>query len=228
VRAGRYRRHHHRGPRLWQAGLWFRILRGPRPERPAGHAHHQDAAPVIVAQRLRKGSCGSPRGAKRLVADVGHGQELRSGPAGAKILLRADSAFYGRGPVLAAVRAGAQVSVTVRLNAKVKAAISAIPEDAWQAIDYTDAVFDQNTSAGSQPRRSPRFRSPRSPHRRRSTRSPGASSCAGSPTSTSTPGRRACSRPGASTRSSPPAPWTPWPLTRSTAVTRLSNKFTPT
>jgi hypothetical protein len=26
------------------------------------------AAPVIVAQRLRKGSCGAPRGAKRLVA----------------------------------------------------------------------------------------------------------------------------------------------------------------
>ncbi|GAA5018716.1 hypothetical protein GCM10023317_60420 [Actinopolymorpha pittospori] len=28
------------------------------------------AAPVIVAQRLRKGSCGSARGAKRLVADA--------------------------------------------------------------------------------------------------------------------------------------------------------------
>ena len=29
-----------------------------------------NSAPVIVAQRLRKGSCGSPRGAKRLVADA--------------------------------------------------------------------------------------------------------------------------------------------------------------
>jgi hypothetical protein len=29
-----------------------------------------DTAPVIVAQRLRKGSCGSPRGAARLVADA--------------------------------------------------------------------------------------------------------------------------------------------------------------
>ncbi len=28
------------------------------------------AAPMVVAQRLRKGSCGSPRGAKRLVADA--------------------------------------------------------------------------------------------------------------------------------------------------------------
>ena len=42
-------------------------------------------APVVVAQRLRKGSCGSPRGAKRLVADAlttvsklhdGHGKPL--------------------------------------------------------------------------------------------------------------------------------------------------------
>jgi len=31
------------------------------------------SAPVVVAQRLRKGSCGSPRGAKRLVAGVTDG-----------------------------------------------------------------------------------------------------------------------------------------------------------
>ena len=54
----------------------------------------KDAAPVIVAQRLRKGSCGSPRGAKRLVADaLATVKKLRSGPAGAQVLLRADSAF---------------------------------------------------------------------------------------------------------------------------------------
>ena len=29
-----------------------------------------ESAPVVVAQRLRRGSCGSPRGAKRLVADA--------------------------------------------------------------------------------------------------------------------------------------------------------------
>jgi hypothetical protein len=75
------------------------------------------AAPVIVAQRLRKGSCGSPRGAKRLVTDaLATVKKLRTSPAGVKVLLRADSAFYGHGPVGAAVRAGAQVSVTVRLD----------------------------------------------------------------------------------------------------------------
>jgi hypothetical protein len=31
------------------------------------------SAPLVVAQRLRKGSCGSPRGAKRLVADAAGG-----------------------------------------------------------------------------------------------------------------------------------------------------------
>jgi Transposase DDE domain len=105
------------------------------------------AAPVIVAQRLRKGSCGSPRGAKRLVTDaLATVKKVSGGPVGAKILLRADSAFYGRGAVLAAVRAGAQVSVTVRLDPRVKAAIAAIPADGWAPIEYTDAVFDQTTN----------------------------------------------------------------------------------
>jgi len=108
----------------------------------------KDTAPVIVAQRLRKGSCGSPRGAKRLVTDaLTTVKRLRPHPAGTKVLVRADSAFYGRGPVLAAVRAGAQVSVTVRLDPRVRAAIAAIGDDAWQAIEYTNAVFDQTTGA---------------------------------------------------------------------------------
>ena len=106
------------------------------------------AAPVIVAQRLRKGSCGSPRGAKRLVTDaLATVRKLRTGPTGGKVLLRADSAFYGHGPIGAAVRAGAQVSVTVRLDPTVKAAIAAIPNDAWQTIEYTNAVFDQTSQA---------------------------------------------------------------------------------
>jgi hypothetical protein len=105
----------------------------------------KDSAPVIVAQRLRKGSCGSPRGAKRLVTDALRTvRDLSAGSQGPP-LVRADSAFYGRGLVLAAVRAGADVSVTVRLDAKVKTAIAAIADDAWEAIEYTDAVFDQAT-----------------------------------------------------------------------------------
>src|SRR6478735_3171632 len=54
-------------------------------------------APVIVAQRLRKGSCGSPRGAARLVADaLKTVRAMTRGPGGTASapLLRADSAFY--------------------------------------------------------------------------------------------------------------------------------------
>jgi hypothetical protein len=47
--------------------------------------------------------------------------------------------------VLAAARAGADVSVTVRLDPKVKATIEAIPPEAWEPIEYTDAVFDETT-----------------------------------------------------------------------------------
>ena len=103
-------------------------------------------APVIVAQRLRKGSCGSPRGAARLVADaLKTVRAMTGGPGGTASapLLRADSAFYGRATIGAAIRAGADVSVTVRLNPQVKRTIAAIADDAWTAIEYPDAVFDE-------------------------------------------------------------------------------------
>ena len=100
------------------------------------------AAPVVVAQRLRKGSCGSPRGARRLVADA---LKTTNALSDAKALVRADSAFYGRGLVGAAIRAGADVSVTVRMDPKVKAAIATIDDQAWTTIEYTDAVFDEAT-----------------------------------------------------------------------------------
>ena len=47
------------------------------------------SAPVILAQRLRRGSCGSPRGGKRLVADaLSTLSTLATNQAGAKPLLR--------------------------------------------------------------------------------------------------------------------------------------------
>jgi hypothetical protein len=101
-----------------------------------------DTAPVVVAQRLRKGSCGSPRGAKRLVADA---LKTVGSTSPANVLVRADSAFYGTATVGAAIGAGADVSVTVRMDPKVKAAIATIGEDAWTPIEYTDAVFDEQT-----------------------------------------------------------------------------------
>ena len=102
------------------------------------------SAPVIVAQRLRKGACGSPRGAKRLVGDAVRQARRLLGPT-ARVLVRMDSAFYGRGAVHAALAGGAAVSVTVRMDKAVKKAIAAIAEDAWTTIEYTDAVLDEAT-----------------------------------------------------------------------------------
>ena len=101
-------------------------------------------APVIVAQRLRKGACGSPRGARRLVGDaVRTTRRLLSTTA--LVLVRMDSAFYGRGAVHAAIKGGAAVSVTVRMDQAVKKAIAAIDSDAWTTIEYTDAIFEEAT-----------------------------------------------------------------------------------
>src|SRR3954452_347063 len=101
------------------------------------------SAPLVVAQRLRRGSCGSPRGARRLIADA-LATLARLAP-GRAVLLRADSAFYGADTVGAAVCAGAEVSVTVRQDRRVKASIAAIAEDAWTPIGYRHAVFDQTS-----------------------------------------------------------------------------------
>jgi hypothetical protein len=109
------------------------------------------AAPVVVAQRLRKGACGSPRGAARLVADalatlrrVRARDDADSAPG--RVLVRADSAFYGHATVSAAIKGGADVSITVRLDKRVKAAIATITDDAWTTINYTDAIFDEDTA----------------------------------------------------------------------------------
>ena len=70
-------------------------------------------------------------------------RRLRSPHWKVKPLLRADSAFYGHPTVAAAIRGGAQVSITVRLDPKVKAAIADIGPAAWTPIEYTDAIYDE-------------------------------------------------------------------------------------
>jgi hypothetical protein len=98
------------------------------------------AAPVIVATRLRKGSANSARGAARLVADAL--KTSRACGANGLLVVRADSAFYGRDVVAAITRAKARFSITARQDCAVKRAIAAISEDAWTTIRYPHAVFD--------------------------------------------------------------------------------------
>lgn len=102
------------------------------------------SAPVIVAQRLRKGASGSPRGAARIVADALKTITRLPGQK-SPVLLRADSAYYGSATINAARKAGAAVSITARQDPAVKRAISTIPEAAWTTIEYTDAIFDTTT-----------------------------------------------------------------------------------
>ncbi len=137
------------------------------------------AAPIIVSSRPRKGPTNSARGAKKFVSDtLATVKRLRSPTAKGMLLLRADSAHDVSAVIKAALRAGAMVSITARLNSLVKAGISTIPETAW-----TTPMRSSTTppGSGSPTRKSPRSPSPRSaPRRRRANKSLDASSCAAS------------------------------------------------
>jgi len=100
------------------------------------------AAPVIAATRLRGGTANSARGAASMAAEAISAARL-AGCTGL-LLFRVDSAYYSAA-VLDAIRAGgAYFSVTVPMHAKVRAAIAAIPEDAWVPVTYPRAVWDED------------------------------------------------------------------------------------
>jgi len=104
------------------------------------------AAPIIIASRLRKGPANSARGAAKFVSDtLATVKRLRSPTATGMLLLRADSAYYASTVMKAAIHAGAQVSITARMNSLVKTAISTIPEAGWTPIEYTNTIFDDTT-----------------------------------------------------------------------------------
>lgn len=98
-------------------------------------------APVIAAQRLRRGDVGSPRGAARAALDA-LALIRRTHLAGRAVLLRADCAFYSHTLVRAVLATGADVSITVRMDPAVKRAIASIEEGTWTTIKYTDALYD--------------------------------------------------------------------------------------
>ena len=109
-------------------------------------ASTSSSAPVILAQRLRKGQTGSPKGAARIVGDaLATLRRMNTAKGSPRVLVRADSAFYGHATVGTALRSGADVSVTVRMDPAVKAAITTIRDDAWTTIAYTDAIRDETT-----------------------------------------------------------------------------------
>ena len=103
------------------------------------------AAPVIAAARLRGGNAASARGAASLAAQaIATAREC--GCTG-MIVVRLDSAFYNAAVTGAIRRAGARFSVTVPMNASIRAAIAAIPGDAWTPIRYPRAIWDDQLDA---------------------------------------------------------------------------------
>jgi hypothetical protein len=100
------------------------------------------AAPVVAASRLRGGNAGSARGAAGLVAEA-IGVARAAGATG-QVLVRADSAYCSTAVLGACRRAAATFSVTIRLDRTVRAAIAGIPETAWTAIRYPQAVWDDD------------------------------------------------------------------------------------
>lgn len=104
-------------------------------------------APVILTARLRSGTAHSCRGAAAMIGEA-IGLARRCGATGT-IVVRGDSGFY-TGDVIAAIRkAGARFSITarVRKDGGITAAISDIPESAWQQITYDRPVFDDDTKS---------------------------------------------------------------------------------
>ncbi len=61
------------------------------------------------------------------------------------LVLRADSAYYGHDVIAAALRQDACFSLTARQDTAVRKAISTISDNAWTAIKYTDAIFDEDS-----------------------------------------------------------------------------------
>jgi hypothetical protein len=91
---------------------------------------------------LRGGSAGAARGrsagaaggAKSFLTETV--PRVCSAGAARQLAVRADSAFYRRAVLGTAVRLGVEFSATARQDNKIRAAIDAIPEDAWTPIRY--------------------------------------------------------------------------------------------
>lgn len=96
---------------------------------------------MIAASGLRKGNVVSGHGAHRLIVDAID----TARPAGAtgQVMVRADSGYYRRDVLAAAVGAKSWFSVTARMNPSVRQAIAAIPDGGWTAIRYPRAIWDE-------------------------------------------------------------------------------------
>ncbi len=88
----------------------------------------------VLHARLRKGS--SQRGAKRFAEEL-VARVRRAGATG-PLVVRADAGFWSYALIDTLRRLGVAWSITININAHVRAAIEAIDESAWVPITYPD------------------------------------------------------------------------------------------
>jgi hypothetical protein len=135
------------------------------------------AAPVMVAQRLRKGSCGSPRGAARLVADALAVTAPATGPR--RTVRAAGCAARGLGVRWRRYRrcGAGRWCGRVDHGAPRPVGDQGHRDDAphaWTTIEYPDAIRDDATGQWISRAEVAEIPTPRSPRRRRPNRSPAA------------------------------------------------------
>jgi hypothetical protein len=111
-----------------------------------GYTHLLGYHPILATRadtrealhiRLRRGSANTQKGMLRFCDEL-IARVTRAGATGVK-LLRADSGFWNTKVFERLERAGWQYSIGVRMIKTVRAAVAAIPEDAWSKVeDYPD------------------------------------------------------------------------------------------
>lgn len=88
----------------------------------------------VLMSRLRGGSAGAARGAASFLTETI--SRVRGAGATGQLTVRADSAFYSKAVIAAAVKFDVRFSITARQDKRVRAAIATIEEGAWQPIPY--------------------------------------------------------------------------------------------
>jgi len=88
----------------------------------------------VLMSRLRGGSAGAARGAASFLTETV--SRVRGAGATGQPTVRADSAFYSKTVIATAAKFDVRFSVTARQDKRIRAAIEAIEESAWQPIPY--------------------------------------------------------------------------------------------
>jgi hypothetical protein len=88
----------------------------------------------VLMSRLRGGSAGAARGAKSFLTETI--SRVRDAGASGQLTVRADSAFYSKAVISTAEKFDVRFSITARQDKRIRAAIEAIDDSAWQPIPY--------------------------------------------------------------------------------------------